>query len=139
VPVDVAKRRLYGATRIYFAWYGGQCKTWVQQQVVPSASGLTGLIPATSSNYCYWNYGAYVVGRAGSIEYAHPGEIVQMQLSSDYDSGPHTFVITAISAYGLAVAESNWCENNCELVGFRYIDFDDFYDQVDCFTIYYVL
>lgn len=118
---------------------GGQCKMWVQQDVVPNASGLTGLIPTTSANVCYWNYGSYVVGRSGYMEGAVPGEIVQMKLGSEYGSGPHTFVVIAVGWDGFTVKESNWCLNDCELIGTRYIDFDDFYDQVDCYTIYYVL
>ena len=49
--------------------WGDQCKIWVQQYVVTGASGLW-LIPSNSSNVCYWNYGAHVVGRSGYIEYA---------------------------------------------------------------------
>ena len=62
-----------------------------------------------------------------------------MQLSPSYGSGPHTFIIVDVDAYGLTVAESNWCVGNCEEVGFRWISFSDFYNQVSCFSIYYVL
>jgi hypothetical protein len=111
---------------------GGQCKIWVQE-IVYDASG-SGLIPLNSNDACEWQYGAYVIGRSGYIEYASPGEIIQMDLG---DNSPHTAIVIANSSYGVIFRESNW--NLDEEVGTRYVSYSTFYNQVECFTIYYVL
>ncbi len=115
---------------------GGQCKTWVQLNVVPNASGLSGLIPTNSSDVCYWNYGQYVQGRSQSISSALPGEIVQMRLSG---GGPHTLIVLAIGGGYIYVAESNWSPAYQEKVGFRWLTLSQFESMTSCYTIYKVL
>jgi hypothetical protein len=112
--------------------YGGSCKVWAQT-VVYNASG-SWLIPLNSSNACYWQDGSYVVGRSGYIENAVPGEIIQMDLGGN---SPHTAIVIANGPYGVTFRESNWNLDN--KVGTRYISHSSFYNQVSCFTIYYVL
>jgi hypothetical protein len=115
---------------------GGQCKVWVQS-VVYDASDDTVWLP-TNNGYCSWNSHTYVVGRSQDIVYVLPGEIVQMQLSSAYGSGPHTFIVVSKGLYGITVKESNWCADDCEEVGTRYITFINFNNQADCYTLHYI-
>jgi len=116
--------------------YGGQCKAWVQTDIVPDASGLSGLIPTNSSNVCYWNSGSYVQGRSQSISSALPGEIVQMDLGGN---SPHTVIVLGVGGGYVYIAESNWSPAYQEKVGFRLLTFAQFEAMADCYTIYKVL
>lgn len=117
--------------------HGGQCKVWVQN-VVWAASGSTVWLPLNADN-CSWNYSGHVVGRCGLIDGVSPGEIIQMQLSSAYGSGPHTLIVTANNGSSITIRESNWCKLNCELVGPpRTLTYQEFYNMVGCYSIYYV-
>ncbi len=94
--------------------YGGQCKVWVQN-VVYDASGSSVWLPTNADN-CSWNYSPYAVARCGLLDWVSAGEIIQMQLSSAYGSGPHTLIVTSNNGSQITVKESNWCSGNCETV-----------------------
>ena len=110
----------------------------MQSEVVWDASSSTVWLP-TNLNYCQWNSSSDVVGRSALLNWVVPGEIIQMQLSSAYGGGPHTIVVTANNGSQITFKESNWCPNNCEKVGSRTLTYQQFYDMVDCFSVYYVL
>ena len=118
--------------------YGGQCKVWIQGSVVWEASNYSVWLP-TNYDYCSWNYHPYVVGRSAMLNYVQPGEIIQMKLKSANGGGPHTIVITANNGSSITFKESNWCSNNCGLVGHRTLTYSQFYNMVDCYSIYYVM
>ena len=115
---------------------GGQCKVWVQN-VVWAASGATVWLPTNADN-CTWNYSVHVVGRCALLGSVSAGEIIQMQLSSVNGGGPHTFIITANNGSSITVKESNWCSGNCEKVDTRTLTYQQFYDMVGCYSVYYV-
>ena len=118
---------------------GGQCKEWVQSHVVWDASEQAVWLP-TNDDYCSWNYHPYVVGMSTIIDWVNPGEIIQMKLSSTYGGGPHTLIVTANDGEDeVTVKESNWCANDCEEVGSRTLTYQQFYDMVDCYSVYYIL
>lgn len=120
-------------------WVGVSCKEWVRTVVYDASIG-TITIPATHPDLYYWYPHTYVVGRSALIQYAQPGEIVQMKLNSGY---PHTAIVVSVSAYGITFIESNW-DNTPEnysdaYVHTRYVTFTDFYNQVENYTIMYIL
>lgn len=116
---------------------GGQCKEWVQADVVWEASDYTVWLP-TNNGYCTWNYHPYVVGRSALLGWVSPGEIIQMQLSNTYGGGPHTLIVTSNNGSQITVKESNWCSDNCEEVESRTLTYQQFYDMVDCYSVFYV-
>lgn len=116
-------------------YVGENCKEWART-VVKGASGNLADIPSTHPDLYYWYSDSNVVGRSGLIEYAQPGEIVQMKLKSDIE---HTAIVVGTSPWGVTFVESNWCTPECLTVDMRYVSYTDFYDdEVDSFTIYYV-
>lgn len=121
------------------AWVGESCKEWVRTVVYDASSGAV-TIPSTHPDLYYWYSHAYVVGRSGLIQYAQPGEIVQMKLTSGY---PHTAIVVSVSAYGVTFIESNWDatpeDETDAYVHTRYVTFADFYNQVDNYSIMYIL
>lgn len=116
---------------------GGQCKVWVQNVVYDASSGS--VWPPTNADNCSWNYSPYVVGRSALLGSVAAGEIIQMQLSSSYGSGPHTLIVTGNNGSQITVKESNWCSGNCEEVGSRTLTYQQFYNMVDCYSVYYIL
>lgn len=116
---------------------GQSCKEWVRT-VVYSASGGAVTIPSTvDPPGCWWNYGSYVASGSTRIEWVSPGEIIQMRLRSGI---VHTSIVVSMSPYGVTLIESNWSyifHPNC--VYLRYVSFTDFNNQVECFTINYIL
>lgn len=116
---------------------GGQCKAWIQSYVVWEASGREVLIP-TNNGSCSWNESPNAIGRSALIDWVNPGEIIQMKLSSAYGGGPHTLIVTSNNGSSVTVKESNWCAGNCEQVGSRTLTYQQFYDMVDCYSVYFI-
>lgn len=116
--------------------YGGQCKVWVQNVVSDASSGS--VWPPTNADNCSWNYSPYVVGRSALLDWVAAGEIIQMQLSSSYGSGPHTLIVISNNGSQITVKESNWCFGDCEEVGSRALTYQQFYNMVDCYSVYYI-
>ena len=116
---------------------GQNCKEWART-VVYSASGGAVTIPSTQPNLYQWYSDSNVVGRSGLIQYALPGEIVQMKLASGTE---HTAIVLAVSSgQGVTFIESNWYNQSYPNYVFtRYVSFADFYNQVNSYTIYYIL
>lgn len=119
---------------------GLSCKNWVKAVVLAASTDIT--LPPTcpSPNDYYWQAHQYVVGRSGLIQYAQPGEIVQMRLSG---GGPHTAIVYAISASSVTFIESNWDntpnDNSDAYARMRTVSFTTFYNQVSQYTIMYIL
>lgn len=113
------------------------CKQWANT-VVLSASESCMSLPTTAAppNDWYWNANQFVEGRSGLIEYAKPGEIVQMKLTS---GGPHTAIIYNLTSTHVTFIESNWCTPPCNIVNTRTLTFSTFYGQVSNYTIYRIL
>lgn len=114
-------------------YVGLNCKLWARK-IVYDASGKLVTIPSTSSNLYTWKPDNNVVGRSGLIQYAQPGEIVQMLLKSGIE---HTAIVLAVSPTGITFIESNW--NGDEIVHTRFVTFTKFKQQVSSFSIYYIL
>jgi hypothetical protein len=114
-------------------YVGLNCKLWVRK-VVKDASGGLVTIPSTSSNLYTWIPDNNVVGRSGLLQYAQPGEIVQMLLKSGIE---HTAIVLAVAPTGVTFIESNW--NGDEVVHTRFVTFTKFKEQVRSFSIYYIL
>lgn len=119
---------------------GLSCKNWVKAVVLAASTDIT--LPPTCPvpNDYYWQPHQYVVGRSGLIEYAQPGEIVQMRLSN---GGPHTAIVYARSASAVTFIESNWdltpeIDSDAR-VAVRTVPFTTFYNQVSQYTIMYIL
>lgn len=83
---------------------GVQCKPWVRN-VVRDAVGV--YIPPTANGSIgwYWNYSPDVVSWCGRVEYASPGQILQMWLGA---WKPHTAIIVGMSPSGMYWIDSNW-------------------------------
>lgn len=113
-------------------YVGESCKEWARTVVYNASSGSV-TIPSTASALYYWNTNSNVVGRSGLVQYAQPGEIVQMKLNSGIE---HTAIVLAVSPSGVTFIESNW--GGDEYVHTRYVTFTNFYNQVNKFTIYYI-
>lgn len=109
------------------------CKEWVRDIVYKASSGLV-TIPPTSNNLYTWIPDNNVVGRSALIQYAQPGEIVQMLLSSGIE---HTAIVLAVSPTGITFIESNWGSD--EVVHTRFVTFAKFKKQVRSYSIYYIL
>jgi len=121
-------------------YVGLSCKDWASA-VVASASGNATTLPsnAPSPNDWYWNAGQYVNGRSGLLQYAVPGEIVQMRLTTT-PPGPHTAIVYSITSTQVTFIECNWCKPaTCYTVNMRTITFATFYGQVSNYTIYTIL
>lgn len=119
-------------------YVGQNCKEWART-VVYSASGGLVTIPTTqpSPNNYLWYSDPNVVGRSGLIQYAQPGEIVQMRLKSGLE---HTAIVLSVSGTGVTFIESNWYSTAYPNYVFtRYVSFTDFYNQVSAYSIYYIL
>lgn len=112
---------------------GLNCKEWVRKVVYDASKGLVS-IPSTASNLYTWLPDNNVSGRSGLIQYARPGEIVQMLLSSGIE---HTAIVLAVAPTGVTFIESNW--NNDETVHTRFVTFTKFKSQVRSFSIYNIL
>lgn len=118
------------------SYVGQNCKEWART-VVYSASGGAVTIPSTHPDLYYWYPDNNVVGRSGLIQYAQPGEIIQMKLKSGIE---HTAIVLAVSPSGITFIESNWYSQNWPNYVFtRYVTFTDFYNQVSAYSIYYIL
>ena len=114
-------------------YVGESCKEWARTVLYGASNGAV-TIPSTAAALYYWYSSSNVVGRSGLIEYAQPGEVVQMKLNSGIE---HTAIVLAVSPSGVTFIESNW--GGDEYVHVRYVTFTNFYNQVDQFTIYYIL
>lgn len=115
-------------------YVGQSCKVWVQT-IVSDASGGAATVPPNHPSLYMWYSGDDVAGRSGPIEFAVPGEIVQMLLSDGVT--PHTAIVLGISSGGITFVESNW--QNDEVVRIRNVPFSTFYNQVSAYTIYQIL
>ncbi len=113
-------------------YVGLSCKEWVRDVVLRASSRVV-TIPPTASNLYTWKRSSDVVGRSGLIEYAQPGEIVQMYLNSAIE---HTAIVLAVSTTGVTFIESNW--NSDKVVHTRFVSFSKFRKQVKNYSIYYV-
>ncbi len=110
---------------------GLQCKTWVQQRVVPNASRSVAIIPATcpDANGWIWCLGGNAVGISTSPQNFKSGYIVQMNIKrADGSITPHTSIVYAIDAYGIWWIDSNYVAVNT--VGMHYQTFLAFLSSV---------
>jgi hypothetical protein len=114
-------------------YVGLNCKQWVRKVVYDASKGAVS-IPSTASNLYTWVSNNNVAGRSGLIQYARPGEIVQMLLSSGIE---HTAIVLAVAPTGVTFIESNW--DNDEVVHTRFVTFSKFKQQVRSFSIYTIL
>jgi hypothetical protein len=62
-----------------------------------------------------------------------------MTLNSGYGYKPHTIIVTANNGSSITFKESNWCTGECKLVGERTLTYQEFYDMVVCYTVFYVM
>lgn len=117
-------------------YVGKNCKEWART-VVYAASGGAVTIPSTQPNLYQWYADNNVVGRSGLIQYVQPGEIIQMKLASGTE---HTAIVLAVSGLGVTFIESNWYSQTYPNYVFtKYVSFTDFYNQVNSYSIYYIL
>mgnify|MGYP001591753260 CR=1 FL=1 len=114
-------------------YVGLNCKNWARKVVQDASSGHV-IIPATAPdvNGWYWASDSYghSVGRSGMIEYAQPGEIVQMNWGV---GNPHTAIVYSINSSGVYFIESNWQDKAGEgpnHVDIRFVSFSNFYSHV---------
>jgi len=112
------------------------CKQWASR-VVLDASASCVTLPLTNINDWYWEASPNVSGRSGLLQYAVPGEIVQMKVISS--NGPHTAIVYSITSTQVTFIESNWCKPPCNIVNLRTLTFTTFYGQVSNYTIYKIL
>ena len=124
----------------YLKNVGLECKPWVQN-VVASASGGIVTIPTTNPDNCTWRWSQDVYGYNMSrpIQYAKPGEIVQMRLRNN--PYLHTAIVSSMQATKVGFIESNVVPPNGKTVGYREVLFSDFYSGncIACFSIYTIL
>jgi len=119
------------------------CKEWVDD-VVWAASGNLVDIPSTASNLYSWLPSADVGQRSRRIRYAEPGDIIQM-LMRQRGGGwiEHTAIVYAVyTGPGLPYEGMTFVESNYggDLhVQYRHISFVGFLDQVQNYSIYYIL
>lgn len=116
-----------------------ECKEWVRT-VVLNASGGTMSIPSTNNaDNCTWVWSQDVYGyyMSRAIQYAQPGEIVQMRLrNSPY---LHTTIVSSVMADRVGFIDENWVPSLGRTVGYHEMLFSDFYSgnsNIACFSIY---
>lgn len=125
-----------------FDSWNGQCKVWVQNMVYYlSVSQKHVWLPPNASPPFYWQIDPYehAASLIKPIEYASPGEIVQMMLKPAYGE-LHTAIVESNDYYTtgkITFIESNW-PNGSYSVKRRTITFAQFRDQVSYYTIYQI-
>ena len=124
----------------YGQTFAPNCKEWVRR-VVKNASGGIVNIPSTNSDNCTWAWSQDVWGynMSRAIQYAQPGEIVQMRLR--YDPWLHTAIVSSMMSDRVGFIECNVVPKNGGKVGYRELLFSDFYSgaNITCYSIYTIL
>ncbi len=125
---------------------GGECKDWVRK-VVEEASNKEVTIPSTTDGGigCAW-YQSPDVGEDRQSRIPRPGEIIQMQLRTadrQPDTGgnwlPHTAIVANVSPTEMMWLDSNWGRPaNNRTVRLHPITFQEFNENVLCYTLYYI-
>ena len=116
-----------------------ECKPWVQD-VVNSASQGVVMPPITNPDNCTWVWSQDVYGYYMSrpIQYAQPGEIVQIRLRN-YPY-LHTAIVSSVMSNRVGFIESNVSPPYGLTVGYREVTFADFANgNIHCFSIYTIL
>jgi hypothetical protein len=107
------------------------CKLWIQQRVVPFASGGAAVIPSTASEGWYWNYSPSVQRVYGQPV---PGNIMQMRLKS---GTLHTTIVGGVFSDGLYFIDCNWYYQSAPgRVYCHFVTWPQFYSMVDLYTVY---
>jgi hypothetical protein len=131
---------------------GGQCKTWVQQNLIPSIFGENVIIPRTNgddlSKWTLQNNDLIEVNHISGFtsetaletikthfSSAVKGDLVQMYMRYvNGDEGPHTMVVLDITTSGLLVIDSNYRFDGT--IRIHTISFDSMANSLIASTIY---
>ncbi len=121
---------------------GVSCKEWVRT-VVTEASNYSIIIPSNDDYPCSWRtdqtYSQYCIGRCGYIQWANPGEIIQMVFNN---GTPHTAIVVEKTATTITFIESNWDNTPNDYsdvyVKPREVTFTEFNNSIQCFSIYFI-
>lgn len=129
---------------------GVQCKPWVQDVVREASSGATTVPSNTEGGVgCAWVSGSGSSSYIGRTFYRYikdvkPGEIIQMKITTpEYqeDIGgfwtPHTAIVTAVTSTYMKWLDSNYVAK--KTVGEHKMTFNEWFNRVICYNIYWIL
>ncbi len=108
---------------------GMECKAWVQDVVDEASNGA--VYPPRNQNDYTWRSSSdvYRMQQPFPIEWAEPGDIIQMRWANRNGSTtPHTAILVSKSSSRMRWVDCNWVEE--DTVGTHYVTYADFYRAV---------